>query len=163
MKKVLNILVDIFIVLLVFVIILNIFTISKDKSRKLPSLFGYKFLIDLTESMIPEISSGDLIVIKEQKSYQKGDILAYRNDDNEIITHRVIDIQNEKYKLKGDNNNASDDHLIELSKIEGVYKTKIPVLGSICLFLTSIHGVIFLIILFISYFLYQMIKKKYYS
>lgn len=163
-KKIANILVDIVIVLLVVIIIFNIFFIPKDEKKHLPDLFGYKFLIDLTNSMIPEISSGDLIIIKQKNSYHKGDIVTYRDQSDVLITHRIIAVKNtngEKiFQIQGDNNASPDDEEVTLSQIEGVYVKRIPVLGEICLFLTSIYGIAFLIILVIIYITYLIAKKR---
>ena len=60
-------------------------------------IFGYKFFIVLSDSMMAsDINSGDIVIIREDadlESYQEGDIIAYtsQNSDNygETVTHMI--------------------------------------------------------------------------
>lgn len=162
-RKIINVFTNVVIVLLVVIILFNVFIISNNKKNSVPSIFGYKFLVDLTNSMLPEISSGDLIVIKKEKSYKVGDIIAYRNKDNSVITHRVIGVKNidgkKLFQVKGDNNNFSDDEDVSVNKIEGAYVTKIHKVGHLCLFFTSTYGIVFIFVIVILYLIYLITSK----
>ena len=57
--------------------------------------------------MKPVISPNDLIFVKITKNVSKGDIITFK-DSASIVTHRLIDINNNKYITKGDANNTSD-------------------------------------------------------
>lgn len=167
LKKIGSILLNIVIVLLVLIIILNIIFISGKDDKRLPSLFGYKFLVDLTDSMYPEISPGDLIIIKADKQYKEGDIVSYRNNKNEIITHRITKIgrnNNNKtiYYLKGDNNNSLDKYVVKREDIEGKLNKRLPKVGTYLLFLKSVYGIVFLLMLVVCYMTYLIIREKYF-
>ena len=167
LKKIGSIFLDIVIVLLVLVIILNVIFISGKDDKKLPSLFGYKFLVDLTDSMKPVITPGDLIVIKSADEYKMGDIISYRNKKNEIITHRITRIVkdkngNEVYHLKGDNNNTEDRYKVKKEEIEGKLYKHYHKIGTFLLFLKSIYGIVFLLMLVFCYMTFLIIKEKYF-
>ncbi len=166
-KKISSLFINIIIVLLVIIIIINLFFISKKDDKKLPSLFGYKFLVDLTDSMLPEISPGDLIIIKELDHYKKNDIVAYRNEKNELITHRIVKVtkknQKEYFDVKGDKNRIKDESMVTHDDIEGKYIKSIAGIGNILLFFKSVHGIIFLLVVIICYVMFLIIKTKYFE
>ena len=167
LKTIGSVFVDILIGLLVLIIIVNIFFISTKDDNHLPSLFGYKFLVDLTDSMLPEISSGDLIVIKEYNEYEPDDIVAYRNKKGELITHRIISVERrygkEYFQVKGDRNTVKDNDLVKHDDIEGKFIKKISGLGRLLLFLKSVYGIVFLLVLLICYVTFLIIKEKYFN
>jgi len=71
------------------------------------NIFGYTYYSVATGSMKPVISPNDLIFVKITKNISKGDIITFK-DNGSIVTHRLIDINNNKYITKGDANNTSD-------------------------------------------------------
>lgn len=71
------------------------------------NIFGYTYYSVATGSMKPVISPNDLIFVKITKNVSKGDIVTFK-DSGSIVTHRLIDINNNKYITKGDANNTSD-------------------------------------------------------
>lgn len=71
------------------------------------NIFGYTYYSVATGSMKPVISPNDLIFVKITKNVSKGDIITFK-DNGSIVTHRLIDINNNKYITKGDANNTSD-------------------------------------------------------
>ena len=161
-QKVGNIVLNIAIVLLVIIILFNIFFISQKNRNELPSIFGYKFLVDLTDSMSPIIDSGDLVVIKEQEKYKIGDVVAYRDKRESLITHRIIKIEDDRYYFKGDKNSAEDSDIVTLNKIEGKYVGKLKKVGAICMFLKSTYGIVLLLSIGVLYLVFLIIKEKYY-
>lgn len=162
LRKLGSILLDIVIVLLVLLIIMNIFFITDVTNDRIPSLFGYKFMVDLTDSMEPAIDAGDLIIIKVEKEYNKNDIVSYRNSNHEIITHRIVEKTKNGYYLKGDNNSKLDEGVVNNKNIEGRLVMTVHKLGLFCLFLQSIYGIIFLIVIVICYVVFLIIKEKYF-
>lgn len=115
MKKILDFLFFLLIILFIFIIIYNKFT---DKFT-INYLFGYSWLRVLTGSMEPEIKPGETIVIKKCSQYKKGDIVTFITKDKEVITHRISDIDSGMYYTKGDANNVRDPVPIEESQICG--------------------------------------------
>lgn len=77
---------------------------------------------------------------------QVGDIIAYRTEDDTVITHRIVEIVQEdgetKLITKGDNNNTNDQNYVELSQVEGVFQFKVSRLGNLALFIQTPTGII---------------------
>ena len=100
---------------------------AKTKPDSVPSLLGYKPFIVLSGSMETEIYVGDLVIIKEvdASTLQINDIIAFRDSENLVTTHRIIDIVNTQnglyFETKGDNNNTKDEELVKIDNVEGVY------------------------------------------
>lgn len=138
----------IIIILLLLVLYAYIMINSKKYPNKIPDIFGYKPLIVLSGSMEPEINKGDLIFAKEisHNLLKEGDIIAYRTNDDKIVTHRInkINIKNNKkiYITKGDNNNTVDNIYLIDNDIEGIYISKIPKLGNVLMFIRKPLGLI---------------------
>lgn len=99
--------------------------------------FKYYALGLVSNSMLPEISRGDVVIIKKLDEEQKkeinvGEILVYKAD-NKVIVHRVVE-KNQNgntytYRTKGDNNDSVDNIIIYAENIIGVAKYKIPKIG----------------------------------
>ena len=82
--------------LLLIVLMINVYVIiqAKSKPNSVPSVFGYKPFIVLSGSMETEISIGDLVFVKkvDASSLQVNDIIAFRDSENIVTTHRIVDI-----------------------------------------------------------------------
>jgi len=69
-------------------------------------------LIELknTNSMLPTLDSNNIVLgipMNNETKLNIGDIAIY-NSSNTLVIHRIIDIKDNKYLLKGDNNNFND-------------------------------------------------------
>ena len=85
----------------------------------------------LTGSMEPYIYPGDIVIvqtIEEKEELEVGDVIQFWAE-NIFIIHRIIDIEQDGYKTKGDNNNTADSDLVKLEQIKGKMIGKIPVIG----------------------------------
>ena len=135
----------------IFIICLIIIVKTLLYPNKIPDVFGYKTLIELTNTMEDNISYGDLAFLKvvDVDTLKEGDIIAFRNKDNtKIVTmHRISNIveksHNKFFVTKGDSAKQIDSIPVTEAYIEGVYIGKIANLGNICLL---IHRPIVLII-----------------
>ncbi len=124
--------------LLVPILFVNLYIMiqSKINGDKVPNVFGYKPFIVLSGSMETEIHKGDLVITKmvDPKKLKKNDVIAFRDAENTVTTHRIIDIveeDGEKYFItKGDNNSIQDKNLVEFKDVEGQYITRFPSIGS---------------------------------
>lgn len=96
--------------------------------NQLPMPFGIGVATVLSGSMEPNISKGDLIVVKEEKQYQINDIIVY-NDGGSYVCHRIVDM-GDMVITQGDANNIADEP-IEYSTIRGKVILHIPMVGSI--------------------------------
>ena len=119
------------------------------KPNEVPSFFGWKPFIVLSGSMETQIMTGDVVVVKEidAKKLKENDIIAFKEDNNIVITHRIIEIIKDengdtKYKTKGDNNNEEDDGVVSPEQIEGIYKFRIGKIGDLALFVQTPVGMV---------------------
>lgn len=145
------------------VILVNSY-IHKDE---VPSFFGWKPFIVLSGSMETKIMTGDIAVVKEVEpsTLKVNDIIAFKDDDNVVVTHRIVDIINEnekvKYITKGDNNNTEDAGYVLPEQIEGLFQFRVGRLGNMALFIqTPIGMVVSISIPLILLFLIQLSDSK---
>lgn len=120
---------------------------------KIPSIFGIKPMIVLSGSMETQISVGDLAIVKDidAKELKEGDIIAFRNGDNTVTTHRIVEIEEENGNLtfttKGDNNSANDLGKVTENQIEGRYIFKLKGIGNFLMYIKEPKGLIAVMIL----------------
>ena len=57
--------------------------------------------------MEPELKTSSLIIVKKSNSYEVNDIVTYKLND-ELITHRIIEINGDDIITKGDANDSED-------------------------------------------------------
>lgn len=116
---------------------ISVFIQTKVNPNKIPSIFGYKPFVVLSGSMEAEIFRGDLAVTREvdAKSLQKNDIVAFRDAENHVVTHRVVDIVDvngeKRLVTKGDNNNNNDSDTVGMKDVEGKYLFKLSGFGNL--------------------------------
>ncbi len=126
-------------------------------------IFGNQTLIVRSGSMFPTIDVGSIIVIRPLESlispisaspkYKKGDIIAFRSDENSntIITHRVTSYEifngTVFYKTKGDANEEIDNWQVDEKNIIGKSYLTIPQAGKVLAFAKSKYGFPLFIIL----------------
>lgn len=107
----------------------------------------------LTGSMELKIHPGDYIVIKNSNNYKVGDIVTYKKN-NYYITHRIVQINNNKVITKGDANNVSDEQ-IDINDIVGKYLYKTILIKYIMEYKYLIIGIFIL-----SYVISLLINKS---
>jgi signal peptidase len=98
--------------LLVIVVIISFFSIYSYVSINIldnsyVNVFGYTFFEVVSGSMGESIKVDDLVIVKINSSYKKGDIITYYSD-GDFITHRVVSIDGDKIITRGDANNGND-------------------------------------------------------
>ncbi len=114
---------------------------------KVPDIFGVKPFIVSSGSMETSIYTGDLVLVKivDPNTLKPNDIIAFRNEENTVTTHRIIEVVNEngevKFKTKGDNNNSEDSSLVDNEKIEGIYFKRFPRCWQFFIVFTTANGV----------------------
>lgn len=87
----------------------------------LPSIFGYKPLIVLSKSMEPTYKEKSIIYYKSvnENEIRVGDIITFKGSKNELISHRVMEINNGLITTKGDANSIEDINKVEYKDIYG--------------------------------------------
>ncbi len=110
-----------------------------------PRLFGIHMFSVLSGSMEPAYHVGDLIyaVPTEPDAIQKDDVISFLlNDDGMVATHRVIEIdrENHHFYTKGDANEIPDGSPVHFNNVVGVVRFRIPLLGRLAEYLSSVTG-----------------------
>ena len=120
-------------------IFLWVFIQTRIHPKEIPSIFGYKPFIVLSGSMETELYRGDLAIVKktDANKLKVNDIIAFSDEDNYVVTHRIIDIKNDngeiEFVTKGDNNNTEDNGTVKVDSVEGKYISKISGFGNVIL------------------------------
>ena len=135
MKKTLGILIIMVIIILSICVIKN----RQVLCEKLP----VRLLIVKSNSTYPTLQKGDFILIKRNNDYKKGDIITYDYESNYLVTHRIIEKNNNFFITKGDNNNSEDDKFIQLDNIKGKVILILNRKNQISIFLLMIFLVLF--------------------
>lgn len=174
-QKVLTIIGTILCIILLPILIINLTLIAKSyiNEDEVPSLGGVFPMIVLTDSMYPEISSGDLIIcnILEPEEVRVNDVISFfdpMGSGTSVVTHRVLEIVEENgalsYRTKGDNNNAEDQVLVPQDRLVGIYRSRIPGLGHVAMFMQTTPGLILCIVCPVLLMVgYDMLRRKKYE
>lgn len=131
MKKIIkaieNIIVGFLIIILLIILGISIysFVVLDIQGKEYCNIFGYSFFQIETGSMSDAIEIEDIIIIKlGNENINKDDIITFRQDNN-LVTHRVVRIEDDKIITKGDNN-TSEDKPIKKEDILGKVEVIIP-------------------------------------
>lgn len=110
-----------------------------------PTIGGYGWSLVISGSMEPTININDVVVTKEQNSYDVDDVITYVDENGQsMVIHRVVDINSSgKYITKGDANNASDKP-VDASRVRGKLIAVLPGCGFIfsSVFIYILGGII---------------------
>lgn len=107
----------ILIISIIFLLIILILKINSNENPITP--FGITILKVSSNSMMPTFKKDDIIIVKKEKDYEKGDIITYKLENNYLITHRIIEKYEDVFITKGDNNNTKDEKEVKLEDIIG--------------------------------------------
>ncbi|AIG98659.1 signal peptidase I [Archaeoglobus fulgidus] len=114
-------------------------------------LSGVRVLNTYGTSMLPELETGDLILIfpKNPSDVEVGDIVTYKktiDGKTYLITHRVVEKTSEAIITKGDNL-PREDEPVSYDSVVGVYVAKIPKLGLLGSVVRTLPGYLLLILI----------------
>ena len=73
------------------------------------NVFGYTYFVVSTGSMSGTIEVNDIIFVKITENVEVDDVISYKNDSGDIITHRLVQKVGNKLIARGDVNNVNDD------------------------------------------------------
>lgn len=163
-------------VILVPMLIVNCTLIIKSfiNEDEVPDFAGVIPLIVLTDSMYPDIESGDLIFTKtvDASEVNIGDTISFTDPDGNgtsIVTHQVIDkFEHEGviyFRTKGTNNNTEDKASVPEDLLIGIYTgVRIPGAGNVALFMQTLPGLIICVVVPILLFVgYDVIRRRLYE
>lgn len=164
---------------LIMIIVFLVFVVNFiDKQYNLKSGKNKKDLFSaytiVSPSMVPAINVLDVVVtmrVNSPEDLEKGDIITFNSTDYRysgvLVTHRIVDIEKTTsgeylYTTKGDNNNTQDSSRISFDEIYGGVLFRIPKIGYIQYYLSSILGWVAIIIvpavMIIGYDVYKLVK-----
>ena len=164
-------------VILIPILIVNCTLLIKSVINKeqVPDFGGTMPLIVLTDSMYPEIKSGDLIICKtvDAADVAVGDVISFYDpagNGTSVVTHEVMAIdvdENGKinFTTKGINNNAEDRLPVPEEKLIARYTgIRLAGAGNFAIFMQSTAGLIVCVVLPIVLFVgYDVIRRKVYE
>lgn len=108
-------------------------------------LLPYKPIVIATNSMLPVIRAGDVIVIEPPKpdSLKVGDVVSYRLGEYNIV-HRIEEVtivgNQQQFIFKGDNNDSADMLPVAPEQIMGKVVYVIPYVGLVSLAIRSMDN-----------------------
>lgn len=140
----------IFIFLLVLLCALVFFLVQSRISGGPPTVSGYRLFAVLSGSMSPEFETGSLVVVKpvDPAALHVGDIITFGNADGQLVTHRIIGIENDgdlSFITKGDANEVADSEPVPAHRVVGMMALAIPWLGRILVFSQTKKGILLMI------------------
>jgi signal peptidase len=101
-----------FALLFVMICLITLSIATSSSKNKYLELFGYSFFEVKSYSMYPELSKGDLVIVKKRDSseYKVGMIVTYlRPTDSTTTTHKIVSIDGNIVTTKGVNENTNKD------------------------------------------------------
>ncbi|WP_297535646.1 signal peptidase I [Thermococcus sp.] len=120
-------------------------------------VFGFQYVVILTNSMQPTINPGDLVVVKPVDPYKLhvGDIILYQihiGGATYRITHRIVAIGHDRegrlyFITKGDNRKYTDPWRVYPNQVIGEVVLVIPHIGKVWYYTPLIVLIIFLFII----------------
>jgi len=92
-----------------------------------------KYVIIDGTSMLPNLVSGDLVIVHTAPYYEVGDVVAYNYPGLGTVIHRIMGKNGDHFVMKGDNNTWIDGYSPTSSEIYGKLWVHIPGAGKIIL------------------------------
>lgn len=144
----------IYMIIIVIIILLLYGIIQKNiTGEKYTNLFGYTLLEVITGSMSGTIEIGDGVIVELTSDIKEEDIIVYKKEEN-LITHRLIEMEEDRLITKGDANNVQDDPI-----------TKDVVIGKVIFVISNIHFwkkaiLAILIVLICIFVIIQQIRSR---
>lgn len=155
LKKILDIIIAIFVVLFLFVVCLQRFSGNKI------SFFNYRMFVVASGSMEPKYKIGDVLISKEiePEKIKVGDPISYlgqRGDvKDKVITHEVVSIEKDAdghylFHTKGISN-IIEDPIVYENQVYGIVKHKLILLSMIYRVMGTPIGLLLFVVLPIFY------------
>lgn len=147
LKKIMKYMATCFLILLVSLCVYT-FVVTDILKKDYVNVFGYTYFVIATGSMSGEIEVNDVIFVKLTDNVKVNDIITFKNESGDIITHRLIIKDSNRYITKGDVNNASDD---PISKEQIIGKVKLVVSPSFIIKCIAIFLIVFILLALVNF------------
>lgn len=151
--------------LLILVILLSVFILAGKFNGGKTTLFGNELMVVLSGSMAPTFDTGSIVAIRPIPfdEINKGDIITFKDKDDLTVTHRVIDIVENKGKkaliTKGDANDGKDGNPVMPDKVLGKVQYWVPLVGYLIEFVRSKAGMLLFLVVPGLYLIVSQIWK----
>ncbi len=111
-----------------------------------PVQFGGRasYIMIAGASMEPSLHYGDLVIAREERTYEVGDVVTYRHPTIGPVIHRIIERTGDTFNFKGDNNDWIDSYEPTSSELIGKSWIHIPGAANVILKLRSSLGIVLL-------------------
>ena len=137
-----------------------VFTLITSKTP----IAGIQSFIVLSGSMTPKFPTGSIVYAKSADTYNSNDVITFKNNSGQIVTHRITKVIKEKntvkYQTKGDANDNVDKTFVSSKDILGKIVFFVPYIGYLVGFLKTPLGIsafiIFPATMFIVFELWQI-------
>lgn len=127
-------------------------------------LLGFKSVVVLTNSMVPEIRPFSLVIVSPVDNINVGDIILYEielSNRKYKVLHRVVDIKekggNIVYITKGDNREYVDAWYVSKEEVVGKLLISIPYIGYISYYAVHLLGLIYPLVS--TYLFYRLLVR----
>ena len=127
------------------------------------NLVGIKPYITISGSMEPTIKTGSICFVNINEQYKDvkiNDIIAFEAGNNNLVTHRVLNIDENGIETKGDNNQDADFIKTNESNFVGKTLFSIPYIGYLTMFFKKPIGILVIAIILILLFVPSFLKNK---
>ncbi|MCE9652821.1 MAG: signal peptidase I [Nitrosarchaeum sp.] len=118
------------------------------------------YIMLIGNSMHGTMESGTFIVAKPDPQYYLGDIIAFINEKDLNVVHRIVEQTDDGFVTKGDNNPRNDPKVIPFDHVLGRVLFVIPYVGFTSLFLQTSTGMSIFGILMLTMFVSKKSNKK---
>ena len=119
----------------------------------IPVLWGKRPLVVISGSMEPILKVGGILYYEKINldDFKKDDILVYQLNKH-TISHRIVDITENGFLTKGDNNKSIDTYIVDKNNVIGRGNNwSIPYIGYYADFIYN-HKYLLIVMIILSYF-----------
>lgn len=138
---------------------------------RLMTATDHPVLVVVSGSMVPTLNVGDMIFIRGMpaEKIEVGTIIVFHSPSeyDTLVVHRVVQKSNNNgtiyFRTKGDFNRYTDLWTVPDKNIVGVYSARVPYVGIVVMWLRTLEGTAFivvLIVILIGYEAYSSSAKK---
>lgn len=125
-------------------------------------IMNVSFLTVTGTSMNPGITENDILILVPANTLKVGDVITYSHEIDErsyLFTHRIIAMDGNTIRTKGDSMSAPDTYIVSQSDVKGKLAGKIPYLGALPHFARTASGYFLLILMPAFILIIKEIKK----
>lgn len=113
-----------------------VFIETKILLKSNPELFGYVFYIQPDDRMMDDFYEKDVIIIKKNETYKKGEMIFYIGDNNKYYVRRASSVSDTFTTIKC-NTCINKEKQVDNQKVKGKVIGKILFLGQLISFLKN--------------------------